>query len=110
MPIGFYLDEHVHPALAAGLRRRAIDVLTTVESGMLSVADLQQLTFANEQGRVMVTRDPDFLRLAAAGTPHAGIAFYTPRGRRWIGTVLRGLILIHEVLTEADMQNHIEFL
>ena len=28
--LSFHLDEHIHPAIAAGLRRRGIDVTTTI--------------------------------------------------------------------------------
>ena len=37
--IKFYLDEHVNPAVADGLRRRGVDVLTTQEAGMLGASD-----------------------------------------------------------------------
>ena len=37
--VKFYLDEHVNPAVASGLRRRGVDVLTTQEAGMLSTSD-----------------------------------------------------------------------
>ena len=32
--LSFHLDEHMHPAIAAGLRRRGIDVTTTFEAGL----------------------------------------------------------------------------
>lgn len=35
----FHLDEHVAHAIAHGLRRRGIDVTTTVETGLLSAPD-----------------------------------------------------------------------
>jgi hypothetical protein len=31
----FHLDEHVAPAVADGLRRRSIDVSTTVDAGLV---------------------------------------------------------------------------
>jgi hypothetical protein len=33
--IKFYLDEHIPKAIANGLRRRGIDVITVVEAGFL---------------------------------------------------------------------------
>ena len=41
--VKFYLDEHVHPAVAAGLRRRGVDVLTTQAAEMRSATDLEHL-------------------------------------------------------------------
>jgi hypothetical protein len=32
-PLRFHLDEHVSPAVAEGLRRRGIDVTTTLDAG-----------------------------------------------------------------------------
>ncbi|MEX1019224.1 MAG: DUF5615 family PIN-like protein [Litorilinea sp.] len=106
--VKFYLDEHVHPAVAAGLRRRGVDVLTTQEAGMRSASDIEHLAFATREGRVFVTQDDDFLRLHAGGEPHVGIA-YCPQ-RTDVGHVVRGLLLIYQILLADDMNNHIEYL
>jgi predicted nuclease of predicted toxin-antitoxin system len=107
-PVKFYLDEHVHPAIAAGLRRRDVDVLTTKEAGMLTATDIEHLTFAAREQRVIFTQDDDFLRLHASGQTHAGIVY--ARQRTAVGHIIRGLMLIHQVLTAEEMQNHVEFL
>lgn len=77
--VKFYLDEHVHPAVAAGLRRRGVDVLTTKEAGMLSASDVEHLTLAARDGYVIFTQDDDFLRLHASGQTHAGIVYARQR-------------------------------
>lgn len=56
----------------------------------------------------MVTQDADFLRLAAAGEPHAGIVYFQQGVR--IGDMIRWLVLLAEVLGPEEMANHIEFL
>lgn len=104
----FYLDEHVPRAVAEGLRRRGIDVLRAQEAGMLEAADEEHLALALREGRVVVTQDADFLRLHAAGRAHAGIV-YAPQATP-IGAIIRGLMLIHDVLGPEDMVNHVEFL
>jgi len=38
----FPLDEHVPPAIAEGLRRRGIDVITTSDAGLTGDADVLQ--------------------------------------------------------------------
>lgn len=106
--VRFYLDEHVGHAIARGLRRRGIDVLTLVEAGMLGASDEDHLAFARRQHRVIVTHDEDFLRLAAEGVDHAGIV-YAPQGRT-IGALVQGLTLIAQVLTAEEMQGHIEYI
>ncbi len=75
---------------------------------MLHLTDEQHMTFARDTGRVIVTQDADFLRLHAAGHAHAGIV-YAPQ-QTPIGVMVRGLMLIHDVLTPAEMVNHVECL
>jgi predicted nuclease of predicted toxin-antitoxin system len=79
--IKYYLDEHVPPAVANGLRQRQIDVLTTQEAGQLGADDLTQLQLATSQERVMFSQDEDFLALHQQGVLHTGIV-YTLRRRR----------------------------
>jgi hypothetical protein len=66
------------------------------------------LAFAAAEGRVLITADPDHLRLHAAGVPHAGIVFVASAVS--IGSIIGGAMLITEVLTSEEMMNHVEFL
>ena len=74
----------------------------------MSADDRRHLDFARTEGRVLFTQDADFLRLHDAGIPHAGIV-YAPQ-RTPIGRMVRGLMLIYEVLDPMDVANHVEFL
>lgn len=106
--IKLYTDEHVAAAVVAGLRRREVDVLTTQEAGLLGTSDEEHLALAANQGRVIFTQDDDFLCLHNKGFKHSGIIYahqQTP-----IGNIIRGLMLIYQVLDASDMQNHVEFL
>ncbi len=107
--VRFHLDENVDPAIALGLRRRGIDVTTTPEEGLRQSSDERQLDFAMQAGRILVTHDDDFLALANAGVPHAGIA-YCHSEMRSIGQIVGGLLLIWDCLSPEEMQNHVEFL
>ncbi len=40
--ISFYLDEHIHRAVAEGLRRRGVNVLTVQEAGRAALSDSEQ--------------------------------------------------------------------
>ena len=106
--IKFYTDEHVSKAVVNGLRMRGVDVLTVVEANMLGATDDQHLMKATQEGRVIFTQDDDFLRLHAEGNSHAGIV-YVRQGTS-TGKVIAGLMLIHQVLSDEDMVNHIEYL
>ncbi len=107
-PVKFYMDEHVARAVVRGLRQRGADVLTVPEAGLLGAADEEHLERARIEGRVIFTQDDDFLRLHAAGIQHAGIA-YAPQGTS-IGDIIRGLMMIHQVLDAEDMEGHVEYL
>lgn len=104
----FHTDEHIGWAVIEGLRRRGIDVSTTVESGLISATDEHQLDHALREGRVLVTQDRDFLQLHATGAKHAGIAFF--RQGAAPGEILRMIALLHDVATPDEMHGRIEFL
>ena len=106
--IRFYTDEHVPRAVIRGLRYRGVDVLTTQEASMLGVTDEEHLKLASREGRVVFTQDDDFLRLHAVEIEHAGIVY--ARQQTSIGEIIRGLMLVYQVLEPEDMKNHIEFL
>src|SRR5688572_3893415 len=72
--IRFHLDENVDPRIATALRRENADVTTTVEAGLRTRPDEEQLDFATRTGRVLVTHDEDLLSLASS-SPHRGIAY-----------------------------------
>jgi hypothetical protein len=90
------------------LRQRGVDVLTAKEAGLLTASDEQHLGRAFTDGRVVFTQDDDFLRLHAAGTEHSGIA-YAPQGTS-VGVIIRGLMLIVQVLDSEEMRQHVEYL
>jgi len=104
----FYTDEHVHGSIVKGLRFRGVDVVTTKEAKMLSAKDTDHIAFAKKEERVIFTQDVDFLRLHAKGIEHCGIVY--AHQRTPIGDIIRGLMLLHQILDYNDMQDHIEFL
>jgi len=105
--IRFHFDEHVDPAIANALRRAGLDV-TTIEAGLRTQNDEAHLRFARNEGRVIVTRDQDFLRLAKGELDHSGIVFYT--SIQSIREIIEGLILIYEVMTPNELVGQIEYL
>ncbi len=67
------------------------------------------MAFAHAQGRVLFTQDRDFLELHYSDVKHSGIV-YAIKGSRTTGEILKGLILIWEVLTPVDMAGNLEYL
>lgn len=104
----YYLDEHIPPAVADGLRHRGVEVLTVKKAKMLGAGDEAQLEFAQEKEYVLVTHDDDVLRLAAEGSPHSGIV-YVPREHS-LGEMIRGLRGLADVFAEEVRDDRIEFL
>jgi predicted nuclease of predicted toxin-antitoxin system len=107
--IRFHLDENVKSAVARELRRRSIDVTTTIEAGLLGQSDELQLAFICKQKRVIMTHDEDFLTIASLTSKHPGIA-YCKQGTRSIGQIIEALVLIYEVYVPEEMVGRVEFL
>jgi uncharacterized protein with PIN domain len=107
--IRFHLDENCDPRIARGLRQHRIDVTTSRDVGLLTATDDVQHAFASTEGRVIITQDADFLRIHAAGTPHRGILFY-PSQSRSPGEVVRGVVLVWELLEPGEMRDRVEFI
>ena len=95
--------------MAQALRRRGIDVLTATEAGLLGALDEEYLAYAFSANRVVVTSDPDFLRLHQRRQPHAGIS-YCRQGARSIGQLVAQLVLLHAALEPSEMVGRVEFL
>jgi hypothetical protein len=106
--VRYYTDEHVAKAVIRGLRQRGVDVLTVFEANRLGANDEEHLSFALGESRVVFTQDDDFLRLASSGKAHAGIVYapqHTP-----IGEIIKGLMLIYQVLEAEEMMGNVEYL
>ena len=79
----FLLDEHIHLAVAEGLRRLDLDVLHVCESDLRGIPDELILTKPVELNRILVTRDiRDFSRIAqlfiSIERPFPGILLVPP--------------------------------
>lgn len=99
--IKLYLDEHVDPDVAEGLRNHGVDVLTTQEARMLKATDPDQLAFAINHGRAIFTQDRHFLQRVYTNTSHLGI-IYAPPGTH-IGTLIEDLWTIVEVIDQEEL-------
>lgn len=108
-PIQYYFDQHIPAAVAKGLVRHGVNVLTARDAGRCGLPDADQLAFATAEHRVMVTFDSDFLALHQSGVSHGGIA-WCPAQKYGIGQLIKALMLVHGVLDRDSMQNHLDCL
>jgi hypothetical protein len=104
----FLTEEHIPNAVAIGLRARGVDASTAAEAKQLGASDAALLAFARMDRRILITADPDHLRLHANGVPHAGILFAPPDAA--IGLLIGGAMLVAEVMSPDEMLDRVEFL
>ena len=113
MSLLLYMDVHVPWAITDALRRRGVDVLTAQEDGTSLLDDPPLLDRALELGRVVFTRDEDFLSEATlrqrTGKPFAGI-IYAHQMRATIGQCVHDLEVMAKVYEPEDMANRVEHL
>jgi len=111
--IALYLDENVEGQVLRALRGRGLDVLSVEEDGLGAAPDPQVLDRATALGRVVFSRDRDFLREAArrqrAGEHFAGVV-YAHKSRVTIGRCIEDLELLARVGEPGDFASTVHFL
>ncbi len=95
--------------MAIALRQRGINITTTQDANLLGASDIEQLRYAYENKRVLVTHDNDFLRLHQQGMPHAGIAYCKPRHRS-VGEIVRSLTFLWRTYKAEELHHQVVFL
>jgi Domain of unknown function (DUF5615) len=108
-----YFDQNVPQAIATGLRRRGVDVLLAFEDRTSRLRDEPLLERATALGRILVSEDRDFVRIAdqwrEAGRDFAGV-IRIPRQRMSIGEMIEDLELIALVLDPSEVRNQTFYL
>ena len=111
--IEFYFDQHVPAAIARGVRRMGISVLTALEDRHPDAADEELLARATQLGRAIVTCDDDFLVLAdswlTAGRSFAEVV-YGHQLQLTIGPTIRDLELVAKASLAEGLRDQIVFL
>jgi len=96
MALKLYMDEHVPAAITRALRSRGVDVRTAQEELKQGDDDEAVLDHAFTLGRVLFTRDRDFLRIAPA--------------RQRIGAPFPGVIYAHQRVSHKQCIDDLELL
>ncbi len=109
MPLKLYGDECWDRRVSEGLRRRELDIVTAHELNLLGASDEVHLERASASGRVIVTQDSDFLRLAneflTAGREFPGVIHCRPGIP--VGEAIRQIQEIALTRDPASMVNQI---
>jgi predicted nuclease of predicted toxin-antitoxin system len=110
VPLPLYMDHNLHEAITRALVARKVNCLTARDDNAAQFDDEALLRRASELGRVVVTHDTDFLRIASAwlreGKVFNGVIFM-PLLRLTIGDAVRDLELMAEILEPAEMINQV---
>lgn len=112
MRIRLYLDEDIPIQLAKALRQRGVDVLTTQEAEMAESTDEQQVAFAAENQRAILTHNKrDFVVIHRIyiqdGKEHWGIIV---ADQNKVGSLVRMVSKLWFTVSAEKMKNRLEFL
>ena len=110
--IRLYLDEDVDVLLAALVRARGFDAVTTLEAERRGATDLDQLEFATQQRFTLLTHNrADFEELAGqwlgSGRHHAGIIIAV---RRRPHDILRRLLPILNQVAADEIEDQVRYI
>ncbi len=79
MAVQIYIDVYIAQSITARLRRRGVDILTTIEDGSDKLLDDELLEHVRSLGRVLFTQDIRFKAMAedwqSRGKSSAGLIF-----------------------------------
>ena len=105
----YYFDENMDGRIAEQLRKRGIDVLRAEDVGRAGkgIPDSEQLAYAANVGRVIVTRDHHFEALAYTHRPHAGIIWLQKDDA--LGRFIEFLEYTAHLLEPEYMLNQLEY-
>jgi predicted nuclease of predicted toxin-antitoxin system len=107
------MDVHIPAAIADGLRRNSIDVLTSQEDQTRTADDEDLLKRATSLGRLLFTQDEDFLAIAdtwqQSSKHFAGILFAAQIGTS-IGQMIADIQLIAEVCSPQEVAERVIYL
>ena len=113
MSLGLYMDVQVPSAIARGLRRRGVDVLTAQQDGAGRLPDPELLDRAEQLGRMLFSMDPDLVAEAAVrqrqGRSFATV-IYTGQMDASIGACISDLETLAQAADQHGAQGQVIFL
>jgi predicted nuclease of predicted toxin-antitoxin system len=111
--IALYLDENVPMSAATNLRSRGHDATTAQEAGLKGASDDQQMAFAIQSNRTLVTSNVRhflaiFRSLHSEHRSHPGLILVTrPMS---VGELVQALLRLLDQVTADEMRDQVAFL
>lgn len=106
--IKFLADEHIDLPAVEALKNKGTDIVSLRDCGLLGSSDENVAQFAYLQGRIIVTRDRDFLVMHSKKQNHNGIVFLTKQLNT--GEIIREIEIIEILYASADLANYILYI
>jgi predicted nuclease of predicted toxin-antitoxin system len=115
LSIRLYLDHNADPDIARDVRRDGYDAVWASEVGNERLQDEEQLRWATEHGRAILTHDVRDFRILDAqwrsrGDSHAGIILAETPPELRIGELMRRLRRLLETMSADEMIDQVIFL
>ena len=107
--IRFHLDENVNLQIARALEKMEIEVSTSTTEPLRTATDEAQWSYVKREGRVLITHDSDFLRIASKDFNHPGILFCR-KDERSLGEIIIECASVFNNFTPDEMKGKIEFI
>lgn len=104
--IKIYADENVERSIVFSLKERGFDIISVDMEGRKGLSDKEQLDFANENERAILTHDLDFVKICEK-EEHKGVLFIPKR--RKPSEITKRVVSILEVLDQEDLENEVIF-
>ena len=100
----FFLDQDVYRITFQFLKALKHDILTAGESGNARTPDIDLLRIAQEQDRILITRDRDFGRLVFVSRAGSGVIYLrmSPSNQDAVHNELERVL---NTYTETDLKN-----
>ena len=110
--IRLFLDEDVWPGLAVALREKRFDIMHAYEVGRGGMSDADQLTYAAQEGRAILTHNArDFVQLGVeyffSERSHAGLIL-SPQIEK--GELIRRMLNLLRSLSAEEIVNTVRYL
>lgn len=105
--LSFLADEHVERAFVTALSDNGYDVETVAGSEVSGAPDPDVVERARQAGRVILTNDDDFVRIADQ-RDHAGILLYSDQSHP-PAAVVRGVNRLNRHLSHEAFEHHVEW-
>lgn len=88
-----YSDTHIPKQVAIQLRQHEIDIIRCEEVGMSTASDEEHWQYAQDQKRIILTHDDDFLTLASQAwlndEQFSGVIYGSPQTQGRIGLIVK---------------------